>query len=488
MKLPRRVPWSSISELEQICSWIYTDENDLEAKVLAINRLSAWRATTYLPHALESALSILVTIVQDNLLQVPSSHLSLRQSYSTAIIRLVNGLVDPLQLGAYARSIASIASQLGLPPWLVELRHAATHEDLPSIDLLREAARESMVWLLHNYFLPTINPSSISETQAPLRPLTPILKQYKSLLKITTRDASLKTQYKPAVLAVMKDVDRWMAEAKVAANVADSGLEWEYSDSEINLEAGEMDGKERWALERLCDGLLEKGALVPLSKKKREISTDSFHPPEFSVQLWTPLLQHLQHLHGDFFTILCSRIVFMLLSRGSSVNNEGENQVDLSYDMCLARWAVWSIEALEADNLRSDIDLRKEVTLSLMQSLGHVATGIRHDRRGATFLLESLCAGSPQLEVALSMLQKISGSTTRPSSWSPEDIAIMNQRLNTLLSFDVDTSSRSQSPSQNPLSVSSDMMDSEPLPGWRLLQETNGWKPCPIGVHCKTIR
>ena len=63
-------------------------------------------------------------------------------SYSSAIIRLVNGLVDPLQLGAYARSIHSIAQQLGLPPWLVELRHAATHEDLPSLEVLRNAARE----------------------------------------------------------------------------------------------------------------------------------------------------------------------------------------------------------------------------------------------------------------------------------------------------------------------------------------------------------
>ena len=80
--------------------------------------------------------------MQDSDAQGSSSFLSLRQTYATAIIRLVNGLVDPLQLGAYARSIASIATQLGLPPWLVELRHAATHEDLPSIELLRQAGRD----------------------------------------------------------------------------------------------------------------------------------------------------------------------------------------------------------------------------------------------------------------------------------------------------------------------------------------------------------
>jgi len=66
---------------------------------------------------------------------------------------MVNGLVDPLQAGAYARSIASIAAQLGLPSWLVELRHAATHEDLPSLEMLREAAREVSYFIRMENFL-----------------------------------------------------------------------------------------------------------------------------------------------------------------------------------------------------------------------------------------------------------------------------------------------------------------------------------------------
>jgi ribosomal biogenesis protein LAS1 len=97
-----------------------------------------------LPHALESLLSILVAVRQDNASSDVglSSSLSLRQSYATALIRLVNGLVDPLQSGTYARSILSIAAQIGLPAWLVELRHAATHEGLPSLELLRDGAKE----------------------------------------------------------------------------------------------------------------------------------------------------------------------------------------------------------------------------------------------------------------------------------------------------------------------------------------------------------
>lgn len=100
---------------------------------------------TPLPHSLDSALAILAARMLDaSCRDTPSTKtaLSLRQTYAAAIIRMVNGLVDPLQSGAYARSIAAIANQLGLPSWLVELRHAATHEDLPSLELLREACRE----------------------------------------------------------------------------------------------------------------------------------------------------------------------------------------------------------------------------------------------------------------------------------------------------------------------------------------------------------
>lgn len=106
-----------------------------------MRQISAWKAITAIPHALESTLALLVIAVQDSQ-GAPIPAILFRQSYATAILRLVNGLVDPLQVGTYARSITSIAQQLGFPSWLVELRHAATHEDLPSLDLLREAAKQ----------------------------------------------------------------------------------------------------------------------------------------------------------------------------------------------------------------------------------------------------------------------------------------------------------------------------------------------------------
>ncbi|KAG6891085.1 hypothetical protein C0995_014175 [Termitomyces sp. Mi166 len=493
MRLPRRVPWASVSELEQICTWIYTDENDIGAKIFAVNRLSAWKAITCLPHALESALSILVVIAQDNTCPSSTSSLSIRQSYSTAIIRLVNGLVDPLQLGAYARSIASIANQLGLPPWLVELRHAATHEDLPSLDLLRDAARESMSWLLHNYFLPTINPTTLPENRSTLRSLEPALKQYKRLLKITLRDASLRTRYKTDILSVLKDIERWIAEAQVAGNVAAREIGWETTISEVLSGSNQVDPKERWALERLCDALLERGALVPLSRKKRDFPQDTFLPPKFSVQLWTPLLQHLQSFHSGFYPTLAGRIISTLLPESE---NSDDVQRDSSYDICIARWAKWIVDASSEYDSETGHDLRREMALTLMQSLGHIWSVPNRHRTyvpstftkygvaqvgsralaSAMGLLDSLCIGIPNLETALTMLRSLT-SDVKPSDWSSDDMSLMNQRLNNILTSDLDPSSK-YATSEEHLEMSV-----EEIPGWQLLDENSGWRPCPIGVH-----
>lgn len=129
-----------------------------------------------------------------------------------------------------------------------------------------------MGWFLHNYFLPTINPAAPRREAPSLRPLTPVLKQYKTILKIITRDASLRTRYKQEVNTITRDIERWISEAKVAANIAVGGVGWDTGDQTTGGPQGEnqddgMDPKEKWALERFCDALLEKGGLVPLSKK-----------------------------------------------------------------------------------------------------------------------------------------------------------------------------------------------------------------------------
>lgn len=86
-------------------------------------------------------------------------------------------------------------------------------------------------------------------------------------MKIVSRDASLASRHKQELTALMKDIERWLAEAGVAANVSFGEVGWDNSASPASGALTEQDLKERWALDQLCDELLEKGALVPLSKK-----------------------------------------------------------------------------------------------------------------------------------------------------------------------------------------------------------------------------
>ncbi len=98
-----------------------------------------------------------------------------------------------------------------------------------------------------------------------LRPLDPLLTQYKSLLKTTTRDASLRTKYKPEVTKVLRDVERWLSEAKLAANI--TAVTLDLDDVQADDDAEDADPREWSALNQLCDHLLRKGGLVPISKK-----------------------------------------------------------------------------------------------------------------------------------------------------------------------------------------------------------------------------
>ncbi len=51
--------------------------------------------------------------------------------------RCVNGLVEPGQRGSSAVSVQSLARNIGLPAWVVDMRHEISHKELPSLSTLR---------------------------------------------------------------------------------------------------------------------------------------------------------------------------------------------------------------------------------------------------------------------------------------------------------------------------------------------------------------
>jgi ribosomal biogenesis protein LAS1 len=162
---------------------------------------------------------------------------------------------------------------------------------------------QSLSWLLQNYFLPTLHPGVLAPTAAGAaasspstmtRPVGPLLRRYKSLLKTVSRDASLRAWHGADISGALREIERWLAEARVAAHThASEFASWlPYRDcgrAAVQMDDGERDDEgdededevleptEAWALDRFCDALLEKGALVPISRKS--VYRHSYPPP-----------------------------------------------------------------------------------------------------------------------------------------------------------------------------------------------------------------
>jgi ribosomal biogenesis protein LAS1 len=86
-------------------------------------------------------------------------------------------------------------------------------------------------------------------------------------MKVVTRDTSLRQKYQHEIESVLRDVERWIAEAKTAVDISSGNLGWEGVEWDSSTVDSAPVVKEKLALEALCENLMEKGALVPLAKK-----------------------------------------------------------------------------------------------------------------------------------------------------------------------------------------------------------------------------
>ena len=168
----RVVPWLSRDEWLQTYRNLYNFDNPKQQRD-GLDRVEAWksRSGSKLPLAVEATASLIAAGVEDVGLII-SSHV-VRQTMAMVIVRFVNGMVDMEQKGAYARSVQSIADEIGLPDWLVDLRHEATHASLPSLEVLRAGCRFSLSWLRDCYW-----ESQIAEFRERDESLVALIKEY----------------------------------------------------------------------------------------------------------------------------------------------------------------------------------------------------------------------------------------------------------------------------------------------------------------------
>lgn len=144
------VPWFNSEEWQKVYDLI---TNTFSNKEDALEILLVWKARSpSLPSGIESTLSLLQVYVEDiNKSHDVSNDQLLRLAYSSAIMRFVNHMLDTETMKG--TSLYQAANKLGVPEWIVDLRHDTAHSNtLPPLTLLREACVISLQWVQKNYW------------------------------------------------------------------------------------------------------------------------------------------------------------------------------------------------------------------------------------------------------------------------------------------------------------------------------------------------
>lgn len=151
------VPWTSTAEWIFVRDALFSGNPHRQRR--AIDRIDAWRcrAQRSLPVSIISTVDLMRLALLDGVVHLEPSVPSgvddthLRLAYSMALVRFVNLSTEILQKRT-AQAVHMLAGDMGLPEWLVNIRHEATHYTLPSMDLLRNGVSVALEWLKLTYW------------------------------------------------------------------------------------------------------------------------------------------------------------------------------------------------------------------------------------------------------------------------------------------------------------------------------------------------
>ena len=144
-------PWSSWEEWRLVRSLLFSETRNPIARRDGCHRVAAWNLRGgKVPLPISATYDLVEAQLLDESRMVTLEQF--RLGYAMALVRLVNGAADDGQRGEFAQSVASLAARIGLPKWLVDVRHESTHQTLPSIQVLRLASGQALAWLDDHYW------------------------------------------------------------------------------------------------------------------------------------------------------------------------------------------------------------------------------------------------------------------------------------------------------------------------------------------------
>lgn len=275
---PLVTAYKSIDDLQLLKTWFYDYNDTTDNRKNAILKVKGLLTRGKLPHGVE-ATSLLTSIVLDDLHGNGIDSSVLQLSYTMALVRFVNGLLDPYQQSNYAIPMHLLAKQLNLPTYFVELRHMGTHETLPSLDILRSTCSKALAWLYDNYWCHVEEPAQAVQDFME-EPLTDAIEFRSNDLKTRIDDSQICNNLKMFKRIRKQDLDKVYEPNDITSN---SAIAYHNCVRDI-VKFGEEDS------DLLVDILFLKNFLIYPSSKLKDKKL-KFNP--LIIKLYKPLFDAL---------------------------------------------------------------------------------------------------------------------------------------------------------------------------------------------------
>ncbi|KAH8705403.1 Las1-like-domain-containing protein [Talaromyces proteolyticus] len=355
-------PWRDSLELLSIRSQFYPPSSSApDLRRNACRTVEAWKLRGHLPHTVEATALLTDAILHDDAAR--NSVFSIRATYAAAFCRFVTGLVDS-KLGGLRRTMFQRALHMGLPASFVELRHEATHRELPSLVVLRSAVHRSLEWLWGYYWVRIDGAAPVAAENGGGNGNDYLLGGTRGQIKQS--------------LQHLLQADPAPAKKKARAQAVSV-----VSQSLIRICESESDGPQ--VLARV---LLEDDILIP-SERGAGTSIDGV----FST--WDSLLQKITESRPSFLTVLMEEMALDLIKSGKSNTNTSSEEAD-SYAEGVYMWLDHIVTSVAWEGYRLYISVSYlraicremsnrwtvmlEQTLSNMSSVGEVEDSTANGR------------------------------------------------------------------------------------------------------------
>ncbi len=331
MSTPRLVPWKGWDEWMHVYRNLFNEmvgnnnnnnNNNIWATKIrsSLGTINMWRTRCKVPLYVDCTANIFKSLLDHRMNTSSKSPNVYRLSYSMSIVRLVNGVVEKEQRGQYAQAVSGIAERIGLPRSLVDLRHEATHGDLPSLTRLNAAAIMALEWLHNRYW--RIQADHLERVDLNIRNF---LDAYQLALQDENGEENM--------IELINNVNQYIASNQVRSNLIPLLVgKTEFDVNDKNNKINTVQGTVVKPFQVLNKKIRKnKNKYGPKTKQEEFDGKQNF---DVTSRMWLPLIRKFQliwpHFSTCFFFQLVSRLCILNGKKQIILNNNSQQNGVLS--------------------------------------------------------------------------------------------------------------------------------------------------------------